>query len=111
MNENSSREQIENELIKKAHEIKIDRQTGCIDETFFEEFDLAWHKLVKYYESNEDSVIGVQVVHVYLDTVNLFFAVWQDNNVPEDCREHAEESLRILERQMEYIIIAVENRL
>jgi hypothetical protein len=111
MNENVSREYIEQQLIQKAKEIKIDSQTGCIDEIFLEEFDLVWHKLVKYYEANHDSVIGVQVVHIYLDMINLFFATWQSPNVSEECREAAEESLQILQRQMEYIIISVENRL
>jgi hypothetical protein len=113
MSEKKLRTELEQEILNSAKKVRFEHNAGCFEEDALREFWEAWRRLVQYYEdeNHNDTEIGVEVIHEYLDKINLFFGVWQDQSASEHCRERSEESLQELEAYLDYIMQAVEIRL
>jgi hypothetical protein len=113
MSEKELRAKIEQEILNSAKKVRFDLTMECFDGDALREFWEAWRSLVQYYEdeNHNDTEIGVEVIHEYLDKVNLFWGVWQDQSVSKSCRERSEDALQELEAYLDYIMQAVEIRL
>ncbi len=110
---NQTRQQLENAILDVSRKVSVNSETGCFDEAVLMAFGEAWHHLASYFKdySHNDTDIGVEVIHDYLEKINLFWAISKREDLSERCKERAEEALYELEASLDYIMQAVESRI
>ncbi len=102
---------IEQRIISTAKSVRRRSLDVCFDEKDIEPFLSAWHDLVQYYQTYDESMINVEVVREYIDALNRFVGVMQDEHQSTDCRDLVNEAIAELEWRMGDIIKAVERRI
>ncbi len=101
----------ERQILSTADSVRRSSIKDCFDEKDIEPFLNAWYDLVRYYRAYDEAMISVEVVREYIDVLNRFVGVLQDENQPPECRELVKEAIAELERHMDEIIKAVEQRI
>lgn len=90
-NDPKHRRQLERDLANAfVSVISIGDELELINSSVLIEFLKAWQKLVRYYQRNDDAVIGIDVVSVYLSFREMLNNIISDvtkNTIHEKARE------------------------
>ncbi len=101
----------EQRILSAADNVLRTSHSACFNEANLAEFFNGWHDLVHYYQECDETMISVEVVREYINGLNSFVGVRQDEKRSRQCHEQASEAIAELEWYMQEIIKAVERGL
>jgi hypothetical protein len=106
----ANRAELAIEIIRLSSGIVIGSERSCFEPDRLRQYLDAWDNLYKYYQQTTDVDVDVVLVQEYLQQVDYFFGVMQNDHRDAECRAEAEEALEELRATMQYIIRWVEAR-
>ena len=97
-----TRAELEERIFELANNVPLE-DVEWIHSEQLDQFIHAWYTLAKYYEINDDTVIGVEAVSQYVHYARLLRRVTSDGTIEPRHRQQAEDKLGDLEGMMDEV--------
>jgi hypothetical protein len=83
-------------------------KSAWVESQTFEDFIFAFFDLRRYYETGDDTAIGLEMLRLYMDGIRALQAAAQDTKLTLDRREAAQRLIYELHAQVEAVLYEVE---
>ena len=97
-----TRAELEERIFVLANSIPLE-DLGWLYSEQLDQFVHAWYTLAKYYEINNDTLIGVEAVSAYVDYTRLLSRIMSDDAIEQGHRQQAQDKLSDLEAMMDEV--------
>jgi hypothetical protein len=101
--EGKTRAELEERIFELANSIPLENSDWLYSEQL-DQFIHAWYTLAKYYEVDNDTVIGVETVSEYVDFVRPLRRQMCDSTLDPNLRQQAEDKMSDLDAMMDEVI-------